>query len=69
MMITTTTLNQLIDEANDRITQVKEENCRLREALEYYADMKAMCSHDDSSWCDHCPDGGRIARKALEGEG
>jgi hypothetical protein len=34
-------------------------------ALTYYAGMQAICRHDDSSWCDHCPDGGRTARKAL----
>lgn len=36
------------------------------EALNYYFKMKAICRHDDSSWCDHCPDGGYRARKAIE---
>lgn len=36
------------------------------EALNYYLKMKVICKHDDSSWCDHCPDGGYRARKALK---
>jgi len=35
------------------------------EALEYYYRMRAVCQHDDSSWCDYCPDAGKTARKAL----
>lgn len=34
-------------------------------ALKYYSGMKAVCRHDDSSWCENCPDGGKLARKAL----
>lgn len=27
----------------------------LEGALKYYANMKALCQHDDPSWCEYCP--------------
>lgn len=58
-------IDRVIESLCDAYDEQQKELTRLREDLSYYAQMKAVCAHDDSSWCDHCPDGGRLARKAL----
>lgn len=50
----------------DTIDRLKMQNERLLKAVEYYSLMTAVCRHDDSSWCDHCPDGGKRARQSLK---
>lgn len=38
----------------------------MQAALAFYQATTPVCKHDDSSWCDNCPDGGKKARKTLD---
>ena len=49
------------------VNEYQERIKELESALSYYANMKVVCTHDDPSWCEYCPDGGKRAKKAIGG--
>ena len=59
--------NEIHDALNRDYVKLRDENERLREALEFYAD-KANYSYSDISSPEILADYGRKARKALAGE-
>lgn len=60
------TLKDTVTLLRQEIDRLQKQNEIMKQALEYYSLMTTVCRHDDSSWCDHCPDGGKRARQALK---